>query len=584
MRKHTNMAFLLGLCCAVISCDPLSLTPQSAVTVPTYFKTADELDLYANQFYSNNFPGGSTIFKETGDNMIWLPLADEVAVTRVIPQNGGGWTFTALRNINFLLEHMDNCKDQAAVRKYTGVAKFFRAYFYFEKVKRFGDVPWYDHVLESDDPDLSRPRDSREFIMTRILADIDEAIELFKKENSQKDPYHVTWYTAQALKSRICLFEGTYRKYHSLKDGEKYLEACVAACEALMKSAGGYSLYTGGNQPYRDLFTSEDARTVEIILARDYDVTANLGNDVLPVINVPGQGRVGFTRKFVNSYLCSDGTRFTDKEGYESKEFKDEVVGRDPRLAQTIRTGSGLNFQNCLTGYQPLKYITDANFNKSNQSYNDMPLFRMAEVYLNYAEAKAELGTLTQADLDASLNKVRSRVKMPALDLEWANKNPDAYLISTVAGKGTGYNNPVLLNDNSNLGVILEIRRERNIELVMESQNRYWDLIRWKEGQCITQRFEGIYIPLSKMGLAYDVNGDGKEDICVYRGSRPSHTMALTWYDASNDYTLTEDTHGGIIFFAAIPRAWNEDRDYLYPVPKDEIILTNGKIVQNPNW
>lgn len=303
------------------------------------------------------------------------------------------------------------------MRKYTGVAKFFRAHYYFNMVKRFGDVPWLDHVPGTDDPALYKARDSRDFVMEKVIEDLDEAIRLFKKENSTKDLYHVTWWTAMALKSRICLFEGTFRKYHGLADSEKWLRLCVESSDALMNAPRGYSLYTSGTQPYRDLFTSDNAKSVEVILARDYDQSASLPNSVLGTFNTPGEGRCGFTKKFVNSYLMADGTRFTDKPDYDKIEFVNEVSGRDPRLAQTIRTTKGLNFSNCITGYQPHKYIVEANLNSSAASYNDLPLFRMAEIYLNYAEAKAELGEITQGDLDISINKIRARAKMPDLNL-----------------------------------------------------------------------------------------------------------------------------------------------------------------------
>lgn len=577
MKKYISILYLSCLAFSLISCEGLlDLKPKSSVTTGIYFKNAKELELYSNRFYANIFPGGTGIFKEIGDNMIWTPLAEEVAGTRTVPESGGAWDFSALRHINFLLENIVNCEDAAAVRKYTGVAKFFRAHFYFDKVKRFGDVPWLDYVPGEEDPVIYKPKDSRDLVMDNVLKDIDEAINLFKKENSAKNAYRVTWWTAQALKARICLFEGTFRKYHGLNDYEKYLEACVQACEAIMNKSGAYSLYSGGNQPYRDLFTAEDARSVEIILARDYDKSASLSNGVLTTFNTPGHGRIGFTKKFVNTYLNSDGSRFTDKDNYDKIEFAIEVKGRDPRLAQTIRTSKGLNLTNCITGYQPLKYMVDANFNSSANSYNDLPLFRMAEIYLNFAEAKAELGELSQADLDISINKIRSRARMPHLNMAEANSNPDPYLSS----KETGYINV----NGENKGVILEIRRERNIELVAESQSRYWDLIRWKEGQCIAQKLEGIYIPESMLGAAYDVDADGKVDICVYTGSQPSIAGNLTWYNIDSEYSLSENKSGKLVFFKNMGISWNENRDYYYPIPKEDIVLTYGAITQNPGW
>ena len=145
--------------------------------------------------------------------------------------------------LTFLLDNLGNCKDQKVRDKYEALARFFRAYFYFEKVKRFGDVPWYDKVLGSDDADLYKARDSREFVMGKIMEDLNFAIEVFKETNRTKELYRVTWWTAQALKSRVGLFEGTYRKYHKELnlDGTKFLQECVTACKELL---GKYSLYT----------------------------------------------------------------------------------------------------------------------------------------------------------------------------------------------------------------------------------------------------------------------------------------------------------------------------------------------------
>ena len=139
---------------------------------------------------------------------------------------------------------------------------------------------------------------------------------------------------------------------------------------------------------------------------------------------------------------------------------------------------------NSYTGYQPIKYVAEAAYDGANKGVINMPLFRTAEVYLNYAEAKAELGTITQNDLDISVNKLRNRAKMPDLNLNTANANVDPLLLSY-------YPN---VTQSNNTGVILEIRRERTIELVMEGF-RQWDLLRWKEGAAFGKSFEGIYFP-----------------------------------------------------------------------------------------
>ncbi len=574
--KKIFKAVLLPLCLAtgLSSCEAmLDVVPQDKLTPSSYFKNENELQLYSNRFYNNILPGGTAIYKEVGDNAVWTPLADEVSGQREIPETGGAWTFTALRQINFFLENIDNCKDAKAVRKYRGIAKFFRAWFYFEKVKRFGDVPWIDHVPATDDEVLYKPRDSREVVMTHIFQDLDDALVDLEKTKSQKDVYRVHWWTVQALKSRVGLFEGTFRKYHGLEGWEKYLNYCVEASEPFV-SGGGYSLYAS----YRNMFVSNDA-CKEYIFARDYDRGLNLDNGLYSSFNSPGQGRIGFTRKFINSYLTSSGARFTDNTGYATMQFKDEVTNRDPRLTQTIRTLNGLNFNNCISGYQSQKYISDSALDIASNSYTDLPLIRLAEMYLNYAEAKAELGNLLQDDLDNSLNKLRERVFMDPLDMAWANAHPDPYLDNAQ----TGYVNVT----GGNKGVILEIRRERNVELVLEQPGRYWDLMRWKEGQCMCQQFEGIYIPANKVNKAYDVNGDGINDICVYNtATQPEGVSGVYFLQLGNGIYLSGDDRksGNLVLFSNVPRIWNEERDYLYPIPREDVILTDGVVKQNPGW
>lgn len=444
-------------------------------------------------------------------------------------------------------------------------------------MKRFGDVPWYDKVLGSDDADLYKARDSREFVMGKIMEDLNFAIEVFKETNRTKELYRVTWWTVQALKSRVGLFEGTYRKYHGLGDYEKYLNDCVSASNEIMTASGGYSLYQSGSQSYRNLFKSENAIDAEIILARDYNNDLSLVHKVQAFENSPTLGRPGLSKKLVNYYLMKNGNRFTDQPNYATMEFKDEIVNRDPRLAQTIRT-SNINMNVTMTGYHLLKYAND-NMSYTGDSSNDLPLFRLAEVYLNYAEAKAELSTLTQTDIDNTVNKLRTRAGVTGkLNMNAANLAPDPYMCAPE----TGYVN--VTGDNK--GVILEIRRERAIELVMEGF-RYYDLMRWKEGQCMAQSFKGFYLPATAINKAYDIDGDGTNDVCFYTTSSQPNVGSVTYVKLASDgsgTSLSEGNYGNLLCYSWIDRTWNENRDYLYPVPRQEITLSDGVVTQNPGW
>ena len=177
---------------------------------------------------------------------------------------------------------------------------------------------------------------------------------------------------------------------------------------------------------------------------------------------------------------------------------------------------------------------------------------------------------------------------MPNIDLVAANANPDPYLTA----ENSGYHNVT----GANKGVILEIRRERTIELILEGF-RYYDLMRWKEGKMLEQPFMGMYFPGLTEGSGEDRYGifdmnDGtlqdseKVDICIYTGKKPSVKNIRKFYKLDEVFTLTGGDNGNIIChdIAVEPREFNEERDYLYPIPTTERSLTNGALTQNPGW
>ena len=455
-----------------------------------------------------------------------------------------------------------------------GLARFFRAYFYYVKVRRYGDVPWYDHVIGSDDTeDLSKPRDSREFVMQKVLEDINFAITNLR---NKKDTYRVTRWTALALKSRICLFEGTFRKYHGLGDWEKYLNECASASDTFITESG-YTVYTGGSTPYFGLFSSLNAQPTEIILAKDFNAALGLTNIVQAFCNSSGEANMGVTKRFVDSYLMKDGSRFTDKSDCETIGFAEEMKNRDPRLTQTIRAAGYIRDDGrkylpdlgmAKLGYQLKKFDCGTKYDMTSEV--DLPLFRTAEVYLNCAEAKAELGTLTSDDLNRTINKIRARVNMPDLVLETANANPDPYLKDWYPNVKSGVNQ----------GVILEIRRERTIELVMEGF-RYYDIMRWKEGKIFEKPFLGMYFPGPG---EYDLDGDGANDIYLFSSVSVGGSSISEQFELGSELNLVNGTSGNLIVHQNIRRVWNEDRDYFYPLPTKDRILTNGVLTQNPGW
>lgn len=592
--KTINYITVALVFASLCSCS-LDREPMDALGAENYFNNRSELATFTNGFYAD-FPSADALYGETADLIIPTSLTNEVMGTRAVPSSGGGWSWSSLVNINTFMDCVAKCPDAAARKEYEGVARFFRAYFYFNKLKRFGAVPWFETQLGSTDDRLYAPRTSRNELLENILKDINCAIESLP---NAVNAYRVTKWTALALKSRIFLYEGTFRKYHGIAGYETWLKEAASAAEAFV-SDSPYTLHTGSAEPYRQLFVADNALKDEVILARNYNLKLNIVHSVNQYF-LTGGAKPGMNKKIVDSYLMMDGTRFTDKKDYRELDYYDEMQGRDPRLSQTIvapghkRIGSNTvvspNFASATTGYQISKWVSDGGQDSYNKAHTDIILFRAAEVYLNLAEAKAELGTLTQADLDRTISKLRARVGMPPLTMATANANPDPYLMSAE----TGY--PQV--DGPNKGVILEIRRERTIELFGEGF-RYDDLMRWKEGKAFEKQFRGMYVPAldpEKKFVVLDLNGNGKSDaldVCVYDGEQvPTENMypelsgISTFLKLGDNIELEHGAKGGNIIVHDIrkkPRKWNEGRDYLYPIPQDQVTLYGGKLTQNPNW
>ena len=572
---------LLALLCSLMiwSCSDeyLDKEPLSEVTEESFFLKASDLQLYTNGFY-RLFPA-TAIYNgdEKAGEIITTTLSEELRSARLIPTSGGGWNWAYLKDINYFLEHYEKCEDENAKKHYSGVARFFRAYFYFDKLRRFGAVPWYDHTINPKDTEsLQKPRDSRQFVMDKIIEDLDYAI---ANLNDELQAYRVTRSSALALKSRVGLFEGTFEKYRNIGGYEKYLQASVAASLELMNNSQ-YTVYNTGdvNHDYMNLFNAHDAQISEMILSRQFTQSVAVDHNVNYYTTTSSFGRPGMPKSLVNSYLMSDGSRFTDRTNYNQIFFTEEVKNRDPRLAQTIRTpgytrkGESMeivpNLGATMTGYQLTKYVTEPIYDTNDESITDMPLFRFGEVLLNFAEAKAELEIINQADLDISIQLLRERVGMPALEMATANSNPDPYIASqypTVSGP--------------NKGLILEIRRERRIELYMENF-RWDDIIRWKSGQTLTQPLRGMYFPGPG---AYDLDGDGNIDVVLFEGQEPEgQTEGTQYIELGSDLFLDESN-----LIDPQPdfnnRTFDERRDYLYPIPRVELQL-NSNLEQNPFW
>lgn len=587
MMKKIYMLFLLLPC--LWGCKKIfDLKPVDKMTPETVFNTEKGLELYTNSFYnaSQIFPQADQIYKHdfTSDNLSDLGAVNNVSTylqSGFDSNQASGWDWGPLRNINYFLENYNNSSiSQEARNHYGGLARLFRAWFYYNMVKKFGDVPWYSKTLSDTDPDLYKARDPRKLVMDSVLADLNFAcahIRVAKNTSSSR----ITRNVALAMKSRICLFEGTMRKYHPQlqlsSSANDFLREAADAADKVMTS-GMYKVYNTNNpaKDYRALFVSENPVTDEVMLAVVYNNTLRRWHSSNWWFTSATYGsRWSLTKDFINSYQMLNGTRFTEQSGYATMNFMQETQNRDRRLEQTIRMGNyarsngalaATDFGYSYTGYQPIKYtLDDSGLDGKAESYNSIPVVRYAEVLLNYAEAKAELGEFTSAEWDKSIRLLRQRggianAVMPA--------SMDTYYQQEFF--------PGIANS-----AIIEIRKERAIELVAEGF-RYYDLIRWKAGNLLQKPFKGMYVPA--MNTTMDLNSDGKPDVSFVT-ARPSNPVAGVVYYIINGGSsqLTEGTKGNLLWLSNVTKVFDERR-YFYPIPLDQVVLSGENVKQNPGW
>ena len=577
MKKITYL-ILIVLGITFYSCDEglLDKTPLDQISDPDFWTSETDLELYLNRLY-DSFEGwwvsggGAAPTYDRGTDLAlpppnvyggdYTPRLDGVVT---VPATGGGWNWGNIRNINFFLENVDRVEAGGPMTEhYIGEGHYFRAHYYYLLFRDFGELPIITQSLSAEDEDLLySARKSRTEVANFILSDLDIAIS--KMKNGSELASHKTRLSkdiALLFKARVALYAGTWEKYHQGTvfggdtDGSGYLQQAEAAAKQVMDD-GNYSLVMGDpNSVYFELFNQVDySGNQEVLFFKHFD-RETYGSDFSNQLwNWPNA--YGLTQDLSKYYLCDDGlpTALSPKF-VGDKLFSEIEVNRDPRLAQTFMVPGDIrrimggdttiyefpDLYSCGTGFESQKFRmidVDPAVGPENGSV-DYILFRYAEALLIYAEAKAELGTISQGDIDMTINQLRDRVEMPHLKMSSISADPN----------WPDYGNSIS-------DILQEIRRERVTELYGEGF-RFDDLMRWRAHKLwIGKRFTGTFYTdfLKEVDSGMPSNEAGYLDPLINSLTGPN---------------------GGYGF--------NIERDYLMPLPINELTL-NTNLSQNPGW
>lgn len=538
----------------------LDLYPLDTISDATFWKTASEFKLAANDLY--NSLTLYNIFSDVEADIAYNVNNTISNGTYLVTETDYNWStpYIYIRECNKIITSGANSTvaNDTGVIRFVAEAKFFRAWNYWKLFRLYGGVPIIKEVLDINSEVLYNARASRKETVDFILQDLtDAAANLpLKSALSSADVGRITTGTALALKARIALFEGTWSKYRDA-DANEYLDIAIESASNVINS-NQYSLYNGlGADSYRGLFVEPGDDSPESILDDRYEMHIR---EQWISGSVHDNPCYLATKKLADMYLCSDGLPITQSplfNGYNTR--TSEFQNRDPRMTSTLLIPGSFVVQtlypdppieswpffpqrNGNTGYITNKYRSEDVYSNSIQSWGfDAHIIRYAEVLLIFAEATFERnGNISDADLNKSINIIRSRVGMIPMTNAFVTSN--------------------------GLDMKQEIRRERTIELALDGF-RYDDLRRWKTAEIeLPQDIKGIKIIGSEWGTApIIINGADKNPY------------------STTDYQSRADANGFLVVESAAGRKFDPAKDYLRPLPTKEILI-NSKLLQNPGW
>lgn len=537
--KSIKYILLIAIMALTGCSDFLEKEPLVTLSPASFWKTESDLRLALNILYKK-MKRSYSIDNRSADT--FAASGNDISSGIYTPPNKDEtWTdcYKWIRISNDFLENYQNADlSEELLNRYAGEARFFRAYYYYQLVTRFGDVPLITNTLDLDSPELMFARESKEKIWDLIIEDLEFATaHIPVKSQIKADLGRITKGAAQSFLARAMLYAGTHYKYHTGAGYDKYLEKARQVAKDVMDS-GEYQLYPD----YRNLFLFPGIDSEEHILS--YRFSEDLGEMNAKTRAIIYDFDCEPTKYMADNFLCKDGLPI-DKSSYkiEYLPLGKEFENRDPRMSLTIwKPGdpfSGAPFVPNLsnqtrTGYMFKKGGVEEAFTYVPSAvYVDEILLRYAEVLLIYAEATYELnGQISDDDLNKSINLLRDRFK------EDENRLP--HLTNAFVTK-------------YGLNMREEIRRERRAELSGEAL-RYDDIIRWKIAE--------TELPRAILGAKFDQN--------AYPNVKPGKDILL-------------DENGFILVQSKESRSFDANKNYLYPLPLRELSL-NPNLTQNPGW
>lgn len=510
MRNY-KFAILLTVALGAAGCnDDVLDRPQLTAPVDNNFwRNETDIRLYVNDFYPNYFVGYNTSWGTAYTPLRGYYIADDFASSgkqstfeNSVPSGRGStsetptmldmyagpsWNFAYVRKVNILLNRLETKgKSNLTPEQYNhwhGVADFIKAYEYSRLVSVFGAVPYFETELKDTDKDeMYKDRDSREVVMDKVYDLLSSALENVREDDGE---LRINRYLVAGYASRFMLFEGTWQKYHANDPvrAKKYLQLAQSAASYVMNS-GKYAIAT----PFRDLFGSQNlSGNKEMLMYRHYDDTKSVTHCIASYSNGYEAQSSAPNLALAKSFICADGKPYQSStlENASQLDITNMVKTRDPRFEATFWNGPKIQSSTLLYACKFIDRVgvtywegTIPPMYGSMTNNNDAPVFRYAEVLLNWIEAKAELATLgeasvTQADIDASINLLRNR-PLDAEAISEGIQKTAAMQLNSIDDAFDPDRDPTVP------ALIWEIRRERRMEFVYE-HSRLLDIKRWKK-------------------------------------------------------------------------------------------------------